>query len=166
MIEHTVRLTGVPGTFQASSFTEWIGHLVDVTGLDPALHHVLKAVENTEDGTASTLTIVTIRDDGPDLAAAMSVRVGTPTCPVRAFVAGTQVSAAQMEAPLQVGAPVRVGDQHYTVQAVSYPARQPDGTTTGDDYQRADLVAADGTPFDVRTLGGAPAALAGLFGGA
>lgn len=164
MIEHTVRLAGQPGTFQPTSFTEWIGHLVDVTGLDPALHHVLKAVENTEDGTSSTLTLHTYSDNGPDLAANMSVRIGTPTAAVRAFVDGQQLAAAQLEAPLQIGQPIRIGEQHYAVTATSHPNRQADGTTLGDeDYQRADLAVLAETPL-VQDLGPA-GAVAGLLGG-
>ena len=171
MIEHRVILHAAPGTFQPTSFTEWIGHLVDVTGLDPALSHVLKAVENTEDGTASTLTMHTYRDDGPDLTAAMSVRLGTPTVDVRAFVDGQQIATARLEAPLQIGHAIRVADQTYTVQTVSHPNRQPDGTTTGDeDYQRADLQKTDQPPpvQDLGAVAGAAAAvaIAGLFGGA
>lgn len=168
MIEHTVRLAAAPGTFQPTSFTEWIGHLVDVTGLDPALNHVLKAVENTEDGSSSTLTLSTYSDAGPDLAASMSVRIGTPTVDVRAHVDGQQVAGARLEAPLRIGQAVRVADQAYTVQAVSHPNRQADGTTTGDeDYQRADLQKLDEAPLVV-DLGPAAAlgvAVAGLLGG-
>lgn len=164
MIEHTVKLTGQPGTFLPTSFTEWIGHLVDITGLDPSMHHVLRAVENTADGTSSTLTISTYSDAGPDLAAAMSVRVGTPTCPVQAYVGGTLIASAQMEAPLHPGQLVRVGTKNYSVTAVSYPNRQPDGTTTGDDYQHADLAESTASPL-VADLGAAaiPAAVATLL---
>lgn len=156
MIEHTVRLIGSPGTFQPTSHSEWIGHLVDVTGLDPSMHHVLRAVENSADGTSSTLTVSTYSDAGPDLDAVVSVRVGTPLASVQAFVNGTKIATAQLEAPLQIGQPVRVAGQMYTVQAVSYPARQPDGTTIGDDYQRADLTAA-AAPALVTDRGPAPA---------
>lgn len=168
MIEITVKLVSPTHGFQPTSFTEWIGHLVDVTGLDPALHHVLTAVENTEDGTGSTLTLATYSDAGPDLAASMSVRIGTPTVDVRAHVDGQQVAGARLEAPLRIGQAVRVADQAYTVQAVSHPNRQADGTTTGDeDYQRADLQKLDEAPLvvDLGPAAGLGLALAGLLGG-
>lgn len=165
MIEHTVKLTAQPGTFQPSSFTEWIGHYVDVTSLDPSHQHILRAVENSEDGTYSLLTLHTVRDQGPDLAAAMSVRVGTPTVFVVAHCDGQPIASTHMEAPLQPGQPVRVGNQTYTVRDVCYPNRRDDGTTEGDDYQLANIVATDAPEHAVSSLGAA-GALGALLGGA
>lgn len=162
MIEFTVRLHSKVdpdgrGQFQPTSFTEHIGRRVEVTGLDPALHHVLVGVENREDGTVSTLTVHTHTEaeHAPDLAASLSVRWDTPAAEVRAYVGDEQVAIAQMEAPLQPGQTVRVGEQLFNVAEVSHPARLDDGTTTGADYQRADLVAIDG-PLPVRDLGASP----------
>lgn len=162
MIEFTVRLhskvdPGGRGQFQPTSFTEHIGRRVEVTGLDPALHHVLVAVENTEDGTVSTLTIQTHNDaeHAPDLAANLSVRWDTPTAEVRAYVGDEQVAIARMEAPLQPGQTVRLGEQLFNVAEVSHPSRLDDGTTTGADYQRADLMPILGAP-PVQDLGASP----------
>ena len=163
MIECTVRLIAKPGTFQPTSFTEWIGHLIDVTGLDPAYNHVLKAVENTEDGTTSTLTVNTYRDDSPDLAANMSVRWDTPTAEIRAHLDGEHLATGRLDVPLQPGQTIRLGDQLYNVTDAHHPARQDDGTTIGDDYQHVELVPIPDQPL-VRDLGVAGGIL-GLLGG-
>lgn len=164
MIEITVKLRSKDGAFQPTSFTEWIGRRVDVTGLDPALHHVLTAVENTEDGLTSTLTIQSHAETGPDLAATLSVRWDTPTTEVRAHVDGEHLVTARLDAPLQPGQTVRVGDQLYTVADVSHPARQDDGTTDGVDYQHADVTPID-EPLPVRDLGVSPFGVALMAGG-
>jgi len=155
MIEITVKLTAEAGTFQPTSFTEHIGRLVNVTGLDQALHHVLVGVENTEDGTASTLKVQTHSEVDADLTANMSVRWDTPTAEVRAYVDDEPLVTARMDAPLQPGQTVRVGEKLYTVTDVSNPARQPDGTMDGPDYQRADLAETD-APTSVADLGVSP----------
>lgn len=162
MIEFTVTLHAAPGTFQPTSMTEWIGHLVDVTGLDPNYQHVLQAVENTETGDRCTLTIHTHPDTGTDLTADMSVRWGTPTAEVRAHVDGQHVTTAHLEAPLQPGQTVRIGDQAHTVLDVHYPNRSDDGTTTGDDYQHANLRPLPDKP-PVASLGPA-AGILGMLG--
>lgn len=162
MIEITVKLrskavdpqTG-QGAFLPTSFTEWIGRRVEVTGLDPALHHVLTAVENTEDGTTSTLTIQSHAETGPDITADLSVRWDTPTSEVRAHVDGEHLVTARLDAPLQPGQTVRAGEQLYTVADVSHPARQDDGTTDGPDYQHVELTPIEGPP-PVRDLGTSP----------
>jgi len=162
MIEFTMRLFSVVdangrGQFQATSFTEHIGRRVEVTGLDPALHHVLAGVENREDGTVSTLTIHTHNDaeQAPELSANLSTRWDTPTVEVRAHVDGDEVTVGRLDAPLQPGQTVRVGEQLYNVADVSHPARRDDGTTDGPDYQHADLTPIDGPP-PVRDLGPSP----------
>lgn len=155
MIEFTVTLHSKDGAFQPTSFTEHIGRRVDVTGLDPALHHVLVGVENTEDGYTSTLKIQTHAETGPELGANLSVRWDTPTVEVRAHVDGEQITVGRLDAPLQPGQTVRVGEQLYNVTDVSHPARQDDGTTDGPDYQRADLTPIEGPP-PVRDLGVSP----------
>jgi hypothetical protein len=160
MIEITVRLYSKVdadgrGQFQPTSFTEYIGRRVEITGLDAALHHVLKAVENTEDGTVSTLTVHTHSEVDADLTANMSVRWDTPTAEVRGYVDDELLVTARMDAPVQEGQTVRVGEKLYNVTATSNPARQPDGTTAGPDYQRADLVETD-APTSVADLGVSP----------
>lgn len=162
MIKFTVTLNSAPrpdapgrGYFHPDTFSEYIGRRVDVTGLDPAYVHILTAVENTEDGLASTLTIQSHAEEGPDLAASLSVRWDTPTVEVRAHVDGEHLVTARLDAPLQAGQTVRAGEQLYNVLDVSHPARQEDGTTTGPDYQHAELHAID-TPPPVRDLGANP----------
>lgn len=162
MIEFRVALKGKPGTFQPTSFSEFIGRLVQVTGLDPAYQHVLRAVENTEDGTTSTLTIHTHSDVNADLSADMSVRWDTPTAEVRAHVDGEHLTTARLEAPLQPGQTIRVGEQIYNVTDVSHPNRRDDGTTDGEDYQHAELQPLAEQP-PVRDLGPAGAIL-GMLG--
>ncbi len=159
MIEITVSLHAKEGSFKPTSMTEWIGHLVEVTGLDPAYHHVLKHVENTEDGSRCTLTIHTHSEVDADLAANMSVRWDTPTAQVRAHVDGEHLHTARLEAPLQPGQTVRVGEDLFNVLDVHYPARRDDGTTDGEDYQHAELQPIPGQP-PVRDLG----AVAGVLG--
>jgi hypothetical protein len=158
MIEITVKLVSVvdgQGQFNPTSFTEWIGRQIDVTGLDPALHHVLVGVENSEDGTTSTLRVQTHSEVDADLTANMSVRWETPTADVRGYVGDQLLVTARMDAPLQEGQTVRVGDKLYVVASVSYPARHEDGTVVGQDYQRAELVETE-VPATVRDAGVSP----------
>lgn len=139
MIEFRVALHAKRGTFTPTSFTEFIGRLIQVTGLDPAHHHVLRAVENREDGTTSVLTIHTHSEVDADLSANMSVRWDTPTAQVRAHVDGDHVATARLEAPLQPGQTIRLGEDLYNVTDAHHPARQDDGTTDGEDYQHVEL---------------------------
>jgi hypothetical protein len=163
MIECTVRLVARQGTFQPDSFAEWIGHEIQATGLDPAYRHVLRSVEGTEDGTSSLLTVHTYSDVDANLTANMSVLPGTPKAQVRAHVGGELVATAMLDAPLQPGQQVLVNDQLHQVVDVSHPARNDDGTTTGEDHQHVDLRPTD-EPVAVVDLGLA-AGILGLLGG-
>lgn len=163
MIETTVRLVARQGTFQPDSFAEWIGHEVQITGLDPAYRHVLRAVEGTEDGSSSTLTVHTYSDVDANLTANLSVLPSTPKAQVRAHVDGEHVVTAWLDAPLQPGQQVLVNDQLHQVVDTSHPARNDDGTTTGEDHQHADLRPTD-EPTAVVDLGPA-GALLGMLGG-
>lgn len=162
MIETTVRLTAKQGTFEPTSFAEWIGHEVQVTGLDPAHRHVLRNVEGSEDGSWSCLTVHTYSDVDANLTANMSVLPGTPKAQVRAHVDGQLVVTAHLDAPLQPGQQVLVNDQLHVVADTSHPARLDDGTTDGEDHQHVDLVPSD-EPAAVLDLGPAGAIL-GMLG--
>lgn len=162
MIETTVRLVAKQGTFQPDSFAEWIGHEVQVTGLDPALRHVLRAVEGTEDGSSSLLTVNSYSDVDANLTANMSVRPATPKAQVRAHVDGEHVVTAHLDAPLQPGQQVLVNDQLHVVTDTSYPARNDDGTTDGEDHQHVELRPTD-EPVAVVDLGLA-AGILGMLG--
>ena len=162
MIQTTVRLTAKQGTFEPTSFAEWIGHEIQVTGLDPAYRHVLRAVEGSEDGSWSLLTVHTYSDVDANLTANMSVLPGTPKAQVRAHVDGEHVATAMLDAPLQPGQQVLVNDQLHQVVDVSHPARNDDGTTTGEDHQHVELQPTD-EPVGVVDLGPAGAIL-GMLG--
>src|SRR5207302_4039881 len=138
LIEITVTLRAPHGGIQADSFTEWIGHQVEITGLDGAYRHVLTAVENSEDGTWSRLTVQSGRDEGPELVANMSVIMGTPKAKVRAVhhETGDELVVTQLDAPLQPGQPVTIGGQPHIVVDVAHPDRDPDtGTAPVEDVQ-------------------------------
>lgn len=162
MIETTVRLTAKQGTFEPTSFAEWIGHEIQVTGLDPAYRHVLRAVEGSEDGSTSRLTVHTYSDVDANLTANLSVLPGTPKAQVRAYVDGEHVVTAMLDAPLQPGQQVLVNDQLHVVAETGYPARNDDGTTDGEDHQHVELRPTD-DPVAVVDLGPAGAIL-GLLG--
>lgn len=162
MIECTVRLVARQGTFQPDSFAEWIGHEIQATGLDPAYRHVLRSVEGTEDGSASTLTVHTYSDVDANLTANMSVLPATPKAQVRAHVDGEHVATAMLDAPLQPGQQVLVNDQLHQVVDTGYPARNDDGSTTGEDHQHVELRPID-EPTAVVDLGPA-GALLGMLG--
>jgi hypothetical protein len=149
MIEHTVRLHAQPGGFQPTTFSEWIGHQVQVTSLDPVHRHVLRAVENAADGTTSTLTINTYpdADAAPSLTADMSVIMGTPKAQIRAHDAdGEHLTTAHLDAPLHEGQSVTVHNQPHVVQEIRYPYRDPDDPEQTEDYQHVTLRAVDALP--------------------
>lgn len=162
MIETKVRLIARQGTFRPDSFAEWIGHEIQVTSLDPAYRHVLRAVEGTEDGSASTLTVHSYSDVDANLTANMSVLPGTPKAQVRAHVDGAHVATAFLDAPLQPGQQVLVNDQLHQVVDVAHPARNDDGTTDGEDHQHVELRPTD-EPVAVVDLGLA-AGIMGMLG--
>jgi hypothetical protein len=158
MIEHIVRLFSAPravvvkqddGTFveeqrygfTPTSFTEWIGHEVIVSSLDPALRHVLRAVENNENGSVSTLTIQTYSEADVNLSANLSVYPHTPKAQVRAHLhdTGEHLVTAHLDAPLHEGQTVDIGGAVHTVQDIRYPYRDPADAETVEDYQHVTL---------------------------
>lgn len=141
--------------FTSSSFTEWIGHEITVTGLDPAYRHVLRAVEITEDGQYSTLSVNTYADEGVALTANMSVLMSTPKAQVRAHhhETGEHLATAHLDAPLHEGQLIGVGNVRHIVQAVRYPYRDPDDPEQSEDYQHVTLRPAGDTPAPVASLG-------------
>lgn len=180
MIEFTVRLfargkppdaelaaPGAPsGPLTSTSFTEWLGHAVEVTGLDPAYRHVLVGVDNRADGWVSTLTVQTTAEGerGVDLSADLSVIVGTPKAQVRAHdEAGTHLTTAWLDAPLSPGQPVTVAGAKFVVGDVTYPYRDESHPEQSEDYQHVVLRPVAELP-DVTSLGavGAPAAMLGV----
>ncbi len=168
MIEHTVALHAAPGTFRPTSFTEWIGHEVAVTSLDPSLRHVLRAVDNTEDGTRSTLTIQTYSDLGPNLTADLSIYHGTPKAHIRAYLADNDqyLVTCHLDAPLQPGQRVTFNAEPYDVRDITWPYRDPDHPESTEDYQRVTIALAT-EPAAVLDLGmaglGAGGAILGLL---
>ena len=165
MIEVKVTLYAPNGGFQPTTFTEWIGHEVQVTGLDTAFRQVLTHVENHEDGQHSTLTVQVGRDEGPELVANMSVIMGTPKAKVRAVhhESGDELVTTQLDAPLQPGQPVTIDGQPHIVVDVVHPNRDPETGTTGDaeDIQHVKVQPVD-VPPEVFSLGAIPDGLAGI----
>lgn len=153
MIEIKVRLFATPlpkqhpddpdrGAFTPATFTEWVGHEVYVTGLDPTYRHILTGVENTPDGLQSQLTIHTYGIPGSNLTADLSIRPGTPKAQVRAYFADdpdTLATTAWLDAPLNSGQLVTVNGAPYRVQEITYPYRDPEHPENTEDYQHVIL---------------------------
>lgn len=156
MIEFTVRLFSKNNGFTATSFTEWIGHEVQITGLDQAHRHVLRSVENSEDGRSSLLTIhSTSRDElGPELTANMSVIMGCPRAQIRAHDhdTGEHIVTAHLDAPLHEGQAVLISGKPHLVTAASWPYRDPEHPESEQDYQHVTLTEAPDAP-DLVSLG-------------
>lgn len=170
MIEVEVTLHAPRGGFQPTTFTEWIGHEVKVTGLDPACRQVLTAVENNEDGRHSTLTVQVGREEGPELQANLSVIMGTPKAKVRAVhhETGDELVTTWLDAPLQPGQPVTIGGEPHLVVDVAHPARDPESGAAGpagpspvEDVQHARMQPVD-MPSEIFSLGAIPDGLAGI----
>ncbi|MFD2421655.1 hypothetical protein [Amycolatopsis pigmentata] len=166
MIEVTVTLRAPHGGIQPDSFQEWIGHEVEITGLDRAYRHVLKAVENSEDGTWSRLTVATGRDEGPELVANLSVIMGTPKAKVRAVhhETGDELVTTTLDAPLQPGQPVTIGGESHIVVDVAHPNRDETGSVPDqglDDVQHVKVAPVD-LPPEVLSLGAIPGGLDGI----
>jgi hypothetical protein len=140
MIEHTIRLFSSDNAFAPTSFTEWIGHEVTVSSLDPAMRHVLRAVENAEDGSVSTLTVQTYSDADVNLTANLSIRPGTPKAQVRAHnEIGGHLVTAHLDAPLHEGQTVDLNGSIQVVREITYPYRDPADPESTEDYQRVTL---------------------------
>jgi hypothetical protein len=159
VIEYQVRLFSQPlpnnpghGAFTPTTFTEWIGHEVVVTGLAGwPFRHMLAGVENSADGMESRLTIHTTKDPGADLTADLSIRVGTPKAQIRAYLVDdpdTLVTTAMLDAPLTMQQTVTVNGLKCTVQEITYPYRDPDHPENTEDYQRV-VLRAEPDPPDV-----------------
>ena len=164
MIEVKVTLHAPRGGFTNTTFTEWLGHEIQVTGLDPACRQVLTAVENHEDGQHSTLTVQVGREEGPELVANLSVIMGTPKAKVRAVhhETGDEMVTTMLDAPLQPGQPVTIGGKPHMVVDVAHPNRNPEtGTATVEDVQHATVQPVD-VPAEVFSLGAIPDGLAGI----
>lgn len=166
MIEVVVTLFAPRGGFDATTFTEWIGHEVKVSGLDPAMRQMLTRVENHEDGQRSTLTVQIGRDEGPELQANLSVIMGTPKAMVRAVhhETGDELVTTMLDAPLQPGQPITIGGQPHLVVDVTHPARDPEtGTAPVEDVQHVRVQPVD-LPPDIFSLGAIPGGIGGILG--
>jgi hypothetical protein len=176
LIEFTVKLTGrgkppdgqigtTTGPFNETSFTEWIGHEVQITGLDSAYRHELVTVENRADGWVSTLTVRTTdrTELAPNLTATFSILPGTPKVEVRALLGGALVVTAHLDAPLAEGQDVMVNDVHHRINAITYPYRDPANAESQVDYQQVDLIETPPPVVSVAPLGmtGATAVMLG-----
>jgi hypothetical protein len=164
VIEIKVTLYAPRGGFDETTFTEWIGHQIQVTGLDPSCRQVLTVVENTEDGKHSTLTVQIGREEGPELAANLSVIMGTPKAKVHAVHhdSGDHITDALLDAPLQPGQPVLVNGQPHLVVDTSWPAREETcAAGENEDRQHVTLQRVD-VPPEVFSLGAIPQGLAGI----
>jgi hypothetical protein len=141
MIEHTIRLFPPEGQrYALTSYTEWIGHDVDVPSLDRSMRHVLRAVENAEDGSVSTLTVQTYSDADVNLTANLSIRPGTPKAQVRAHnEIGGHLVTAHLDAPLHEGQTVDLNGSIQVVREITYPYRDPADPESTEDYQHVTL---------------------------
>lgn len=162
MIVATVRLESATRGFQPTSFGEWIGHEVEVTGIDRAKRAVLTRVENTEDGQYSTLTLNLYDHDVPNLTANLSVRPDTPKAQVRAHhhETGEHLTTALLDAPVHDGADVDINGARHRVTAVKWPYRDPEDPEDTEDYQHVTVTPTDAIPATVHDLGPA----AGILG--
>ncbi|RSN38558.1 hypothetical protein DMC64_41560 [Amycolatopsis sp. WAC 04197] len=146
------------GLFRPDAMSEWVGHLVQVAGLDPAYEHTLQAVkvvpgprmvmdmnlgryvEQVVDGGAAELTVLTEAPYVPCYANYVRVIAGVP--PARAQIVRADTGAVLVErgrypAPFYDGQTLAVGEQHYRITATSWPNRNPDTGSAGaaEDYQ-------------------------------
>lgn len=162
-IEYTVTLRSPQGGFEPTSFSEWIGHRVDITGLNPIYNHVLRSVQNASDGTWSMLTVMTYSDDGINLTPNLSVYPGTPKAQVRVHdVDGQHVVTAFLDAPLHEGAQVQVDNELHTIEAVKFPFRDPEDPEVEEDYQHVTARATPDAPA-ISSLGLPTAAMLAMI---
>lgn len=139
MIEYTVTLRSEVAGFTPRTFTEWIGHDVVITGLDPNLRHVLRSVQNAEDGTWCTLTVNSYEHEGPSLTPSLSVIPGQPKAQVRIYEDGAFVLTAWLDAPLYGGSQVEINNELYNIVSTSYPYRDVNHPEDHEDWERVDV---------------------------
>lgn len=157
MIEYTVRLFSDTNGFKPTTFSEWVGHAVQITGLDSGYRHILRSVQ-VPDSSQVILTINTYPEDQADtkhLTPSLSVTPGTPRAQVRVYTEeGTHLVTAHLDAPLRDLSQIRVDNVLYQITGITYPYRDQDNPENTEDYQ---LVTAHPVPeSDVVTDLGIP----------
>ena len=133
------------GEFRDDSFTHLLQAQVLAPGLDSSHRHTLIDAQVEPGGGAAILTI----DTEPmaqtrQLRGAFRVVAGTPTAKVVCLKHEDhhqELLRLQLDAPLQAGQRVALGEQEYLVTGVEWPNRDPDtGVCAGDvDWQHAYL---------------------------
>lgn len=137
------------GEFRPDSFDHLMQQRVHVPGLDMSHNHVLIDAQVEPGGGAATLTINT-DPAAPtrQLRGAFRLVNGTPTCKVVLLKADDphqELLRTQLDAPLQAGQRVALGEQEYIVAGTEWPMRDPNtGICVGAvDWQHAHLTPVD-----------------------
>jgi hypothetical protein len=116
----------VEGGFTPAAFVDLLQHHIALPGLDPAWAHTLIDVQVAGDGGSAELTVHSQRPDAPSLDRSLRVLTGTPPARVRAITSDGEVLAeSTYPAPLYQGQEVEIGGQHYLVESVDHPDRDP-----------------------------------------
>lgn len=137
------------GQFEPDSFDHLLQQRVHAPGLDTAHNHVLIDAQVDETGGSAVLTV----DSSPvvpvrQLRGAFRVVAGTPTVKAVLVKSGDphqELHRTQLDAPLQPGQRVALGEQEYVVTHTEWPMRDPEtGMCAGSvDWQHVHLSEVD-----------------------
>lgn len=139
MIEYTVKLFSDTNGFQKTTFSEWVGYAVTITGLDPGYRHILRQVQ-VPDSSQAILTINTYpedQDQRTNLTPSLGVIPTTPRAQVRLYTEDDKhLLTAFLDAPLKDLTEVLIDSYLYKITSTSYPYRDPNHPENIEDYQR------------------------------
>lgn len=133
------------GQFRPDSFDHLMQMQVHAPGLDSGFRHTLIDAQVEPGGAAATLTLHTEPVARTrQLRGAFRVVAGTPTARVVCVNhedPSQELLRVQLDAPLQAGQRVALGEQEYMVTGADNPGRNPEtGVCSGDiDWQRVFL---------------------------
>jgi len=138
MIEYTVKLFSDTNGFKPTTFSEWVGHEVQITGLDSGYRHVLRQVQ-VPDSSQAVLTINTYPEDQgqrTNLTPSLSVIPTTPRAQARLYNENnTHLVTVFLDAPLKDLSEVLIDNKLYQITKVAYPYRDTDHPESTEDYQ-------------------------------
>lgn len=136
-LHHTIPIVAAPvthpdgtvrGPFTEAAMREWIGHEVNVPGLDIQHSHRIAGVSVSDDGTECRLHVRTELGPTGDLAQHLNLSVHTPEAHIRLVDDETDEVLAEVthSAPLSKGAHHRVNGQPVRVVGHHWPNRHPE----------------------------------------
>jgi hypothetical protein len=136
----------VPGSLRPDAFEHLLHLAIDCPALDAAWTHTLIDYQVALDGNSARLTVHSAPPRGVSLTHGIRLVSWVPAAHVKAHAPdGTELAAVRLNAPLQPGQPIEIGDKAYLVSGEpTWPHRDPEtGVCRGDiDWQHVTVTEA------------------------